>query len=198
MDIISDNDSTIIGLWNGHSIQQPTTAVRKYSKTITLHFYTSEIIYDIRNMAYVEADVMPTDDEHAKHQLADIAEDGNADRLSRVIALAIAECREALFPYTKIEAADNLTKDNKLMSPEAYDIIMKVPDDFSDTTADYLEKLIHELIVYRVLIDWLAITDIANPAAAQNWQAKLQTVKDALASVTMTKMHRARRTLNPF
>lgn len=187
-----------MGLWHQSTTDNASTAVRKYSKTITMHFYTSEIIYDIRNLAYVEADIMPTNDEHARHQLADIAEDGNADRLTRIIALAIAECREALFPYTKIEVADNITTDDALKAPEAYDIVMKVPDDFSDTTADYLTKLIHELIVCRALIDWLSVTDISNPAAAQNWQAKLQAVREALQSATMTKIHRTRRTLNPF
>lgn len=71
------------------------------TKTVKLTFKREELLYDIRNNAYVEGDVMQVKTEHDRHQVQDIGEDGNIDRVTRVLDLAHAECEEALFPYTK-------------------------------------------------------------------------------------------------
>lgn len=71
------------------------------TKTVKLTFKREELLYDIRNNAYVEGDVMQANTEHDRHQVQDIGEDGNIDRVTRVLDLAHAECAEALFPYTK-------------------------------------------------------------------------------------------------
>lgn len=75
------------------------TVVR--TKTVKMTFKREELLYDIRNNAYVEGDVMQVKTEHDRHQVQDIGEDGNIDRVTRVLDLAHAECEEALFPYTK-------------------------------------------------------------------------------------------------
>ena len=71
------------------------------TKTVKMTFKREELLYDIRNNAYVEGDVMQVKTEHDRHQVQDIGEDGNIDRVTRVLDLAHAECEEALFPYTK-------------------------------------------------------------------------------------------------
>ena len=71
------------------------------TKTVKMTFKREELLYDIRNNAYVEGDVMQAKTEHDRHQVQDIGEDGNIDRVTRLLDLAHAECEEALFPYTK-------------------------------------------------------------------------------------------------
>lgn len=78
-------------------------ALPKRTKVVSLEFSRKALIYDISNCAYVEGDVMPADDEHSKHQVFDIAEDGNIDRVTRILDLAHAECVEMMYPYTKVE-----------------------------------------------------------------------------------------------
>lgn len=169
-----------------------------YCKQATLAFSRSQLLYDIKNIAYVEADVMPAEEEHRRHQVFDIAEDGNVDRVTRVMDLAVDKCREMLFPLTK-SVVDNVeSRDDKLTETPVYYIYLSLPQSFSKTTLDYLAKLIHEFIVYTVLVDWLSITDITNESAYQKWANKLSDVVTEIGRAKSTKIRRARRTQTPF
>lgn len=50
-----------------------------------------QIFYDLRNYAYIEAHLLGHDDEHARHMIADICEDGNIDRVKATLDIAHAE-----------------------------------------------------------------------------------------------------------
>ena len=68
---------------------------------VTLTFKRDQLLYDIKNYAYVESHVMPPDTEHAKHMVADVGEEGNVDRVTRVLDLGVSMCRELLYPWAK-------------------------------------------------------------------------------------------------
>ena len=176
----------------------PGTSKRQYKNKATLKFLRSELLYDAGNIAYVEGDVMPTDNEHDRHQVQDIIEDGNVDRVTRVLDLAIAHCREMLYPYTRTNIDTEEERDDKLEAPEEYEIDMMLPEDYSKSTLTYLEKLIHEYLVYSVLTDWLSITDIKNPNAAAMWEAKKEKLSGEIDSTIHARIHRVRRTQAPF
>ena len=82
------------------------------TKTVKMTFKREELLYDIRNNAYVEGDVMEVKTEHDCHQVQDICEDGNIDRVTRMLDLAHAECEEALFPYTKEDVEQETEMDD--------------------------------------------------------------------------------------
>ena len=175
-----------------------TPATEPYSKQATLGFSRSQLLYDIKNIAYVEADVMPAEEEHQRHQVFDIAEDGNVDRVTRVMDLAVDKCKEILFPLTKSVVDEVESRDDNLKETPVYYIYLSLPQSFSKTTLDYLSKLIHEFIVYTVLVDWLSITDITNESAYQKWANKLSDVITEIGRAKSTKIRRARRTQTPF
>lgn len=175
-----------------------TPATEPYSKQATLAFSRSQLLYDIKNIAYVEADVMPAEEEHQRHQVFDIAEDGNVDRVTRVMDLAVDKCKEILFPLTKSVVDEVESRDDNLKETQVYYIYLSLPQSFSKTTLDYLSKLIHEFIVYTVLVDWLSITDITNESAYQKWANKLSDVITEIGRAKSTKIRRARRTRTPF
>ncbi len=66
-----------------------------------LLFKREQLIYDIRNLAYVEGDIMPEAQQHERHTVQDIGEAGNIDRVTRILDLALSECSEWLYPFTK-------------------------------------------------------------------------------------------------
>ena len=68
---------------------------------VTLTFKRAELLYDIKNCAYVESHVMTPDTEHARHMVADVGEEGNVDRVTRVLDLYVSLCRELLYPWAK-------------------------------------------------------------------------------------------------
>lgn len=175
-----------------------TPGTEDYSKQAVLVFSRGQLLYDIKNIAYVEADVMPAKEEHQRHQVFDIAEDGNVDRVTRVMDLAVDRCREILFPLTKTVVDEVESRDDNLKETQVYYIYLSLPQSFSKTTLDYLSKLIHEFIVYTVLVDWLSITDITNESAYQKWANKLSDVITEIGRAKSTKIRRARRTQTPF
>ena len=78
------------------------------TKAVTLVFKREELLYDAENYSFVEGDIMQAEDEHARHQVFDIGQDGNVDRVTRILNLVHSECVEMLFPYTKEEISDAL------------------------------------------------------------------------------------------
>lgn len=173
---------------SGNSQQQTTP--------VTLTFKRSELIYDAANYSFVEGDIMKADEEHARHQVFDIAEKGNIDRVTRVLNLAHAECVEMLYPYTKEEVAEGQTAlDDVLNAPEEYSIVMNLPVGFSLTTVKLLEHLIHEYLVCRVLADWMSIT---NPSSERNWEEKFKSLKTKIQTSLVSRAGKIRRKLKPF
>ena len=165
-------------------------------KAAVLAFKRDELIYDIANGAYIEGNVLPEEiSAHNRHWVQDVAQKGNIDRATRVLNLEIAKVREALYPFTNHEIT-NAELNNKLREPHTYGIVMKLPADFSQTTLNYLELLIHEYLVCRVLEDWMSMT---NPGKTELWGLKAERALDELrSSRNRRKSGTVRRKLRPW
>lgn len=159
-----------------------------------LAFKRDQLLYDIKNCAYIEGSVMAADTEHNRHMVQDVGEDGNVDRVTRVLNLTMAMCREMLYPYTKNDV-HRPELDDKLREPNTYGIVLSVPEDFSQTTLYLLENLIHEYLVSKALADWLSIT---NPAKSQIWEVKAEDAKREIETNMNARKSRTRIRLHPF
>ena len=169
---------------------------RQQSKTATLTFKRTELLYDAENYSFVEGDIMKADDEHARHQVFDIAAKGNIDRVTRVLNLAHAECVEMLFPYSKEEIPEGQEAMTDVMTaPEEYHIVLNLPDGFSLTTLKLLTHLVHEYLVCRVLADWMSIT---NPGSQANWEEKFRELKTKIQTSLVSRTGKIRRKFKPF
>ena len=155
---------------------------------VTLTFKRDQLLYDIKNYAYVESHVMPPDAEHAKHMVADVGEEGNVDRMTRVMDLGVSMCRELLYPWAKKEI-ENTDFDDTLKERQQYVIVMNVPTTFSQTTLTLVERLIHEYLVCRGVADWLSIT---NPAKSETWLAKAAEAETEIRTAIHSRMERTR------
>lgn len=145
-------------------------------RTVRLKFLRSQLLYDIKNYAYIEGHVMGEEKQHAQHMLVEIGEDGNVDRVTRILAVVHAAAIELLYPYTK-QAPVEEEIDDCLWAPDEYVIELHVPETMSRTTMHLLSRLIHEFMVYSVLADWLSIT---HPDAAANWAAKAAATQEEI------------------
>lgn len=169
---------------------------RQQSKAVTLTFKRTELLYDAENYSFVEGDIMKADDEHARHQVFDIAAKGNIDRVTRVLNLAHAECVEMLFPYSKEEIPEGQEAMTDVMTaPEEYHIVLNLPDGFSLTTLKLLTHLVHEYLVCRVLADWMSIT---NPGSQANWEEKFRELKTKIQTSLVSRTGKIRRKCKPF
>lgn len=166
------------------------------TKAVTLIFKRSELVYDAENYSFVEGDIMKTDDEHARHQVFDIAQKGNIDRVTRVLNLAHTECIEMLYPYTKTEIPDEQEALNDILAaPEEYHIELTLPEGFSISTVKLLTNLIHEYLVCMVLSDWMSIT---NPGSKAHWEEKFENLKYKIQTSLVSRTGKVRRKLKPF
>jgi len=169
---------------------------KEKKKEATLTFKRAELIYDTSNYSFVEADILPEGDECRRHQVCDIGQEGNVDRVTRVLNMAHAECVEMLYPYTKEEIADEQEAlDDVLEEPETYEIKLTLPESFSLTTLRMLGALIHEYLVCRVLADWMSIT---HPESEAVWEKKFTTLRNKIQTTLVSRTGKTRRKLKPF
>lgn len=161
----------------------------------TLIFLREELLLDIENYTFVTGDIMPVEDEHLKHQVFDVAQDGNDELATRVLNLAHAECVESLYPYTKTPCIQDEELDDKLVVPEQYEIELSLPVQFSRTTVLLLRELIHDYFVCRVLVEWLGITC---PTAQPFWRERLEQLKERMKIALLGRRKPLRRGQSMF
>lgn len=159
-----------------------------------LIFKRDQLLYDIKNNAFIEGSVMETESNHNRHMVQDVGEEGNVDRVTRVLDLAIARCRELLYPYTKREI-DRPALDDRLKERPTYGIVLTVPKGFSQTSLTLLERLVHEYLVCKAVSDWLSIT---NPPKAQTWEVKAEDALTEIRSNLNARIARTRIRPHPF
>lgn len=164
-------------------------------KTASLLISREAVLYDIGNYAYVEGDIMESGDDHTRHQVFDITQDGNIDRVNRILDLAYSECVEIMYPFTKVPICGHISTDDELESEADFIYTLNVPIDFSKTTAQYLTKLLHEFMVCRVLSDWLSIT---KPESRENWERKMKDIAGKIKSALNHRSGALRRKQSPF
>lgn len=166
-----------------------------HKKLVFLVFHREALLYDITNYAFVQGDVMKTKDEHERHQVMDIGEEGNVDRVTRVLNLAYQECVDMLYAYTKADVAPISSLDNTFGEPQMYKMRLLVPVNFAKGTVALLKNLIHEYLVCRVLEDWISIT---YPEALAVWREKMESIKEKITECMNARSGRVRRSLTPW
>lgn len=166
-----------------------------YNNCVALRFGRKELLYDIQNYAHIEWDATEAENAHSKHLIADIGEEGNVDRVTRVLDLTVAQVVEMLYPYAKKSVKEHSHRDNELEEEEEYVIRMLVPDSFSETTVTLLEKLIHELLVCTVLADWFSIV---KPNSAETWAARATTLESEIRRAKNSRSGKLTRKMYPF
>lgn len=161
---------------------------------VVLGFGRDQLLYDIRNYAYIEGHVMQTDNVHQQHMVQDVGEEGNVDRETRILDLAVSQCKEMLYPYTKNSISRHALHDD-LKEQDAYGIVLSLPSDFSQTTVNLLERLIHEYIVDYAVADWMSIT---NPQKAETWSVKAADMEERIRTALVSRTGRIRRKPSVF
>lgn len=165
------------------------------SMTNTLVFIRDELLYDIENYAFVTGDLLQLVDEHLKHQVFDVSQDGNEDLATRVLNLSHAECVEYLYPYTKAPCIQDEKLDNTLVIPEKYEIKLTFPAQFSRTTVLLLRELIHDYFVCRVLVEWLGVTA---PTTQPFWKERLEELRTRMKHAIIGRRRPLRRKQSMF
>ena len=146
-----------------------------------------QLLYDVGNYCYIEGDIMPEERQHSRHAVQDVVEEGNVDRVTRILDLVHDDVVERLYPFTQHEVYHPVV-DDRLREKPVYGIFLSVPETYSQTTLNLLGKLIHEVMVCLAVADWMSIT---NPEKEETWRGKAEAT---LARINQVKSRTRGRT----
>lgn len=146
----------------------PIGCMGGFPYTMALCFEEEDLLHDISNLVYSQADVARVNDnyghdilgENAGHYLSqfkDICESENVDRVRTKIRLALNEVEMMLFKYTKDIDGSFLPLDDAPVEPTDYIMLLNMPRPFSETSARFLLNAVHEYIVSSVIEDWAGL-----------------------------------------
>ncbi|MCD8265631.1 MAG: hypothetical protein LUC33_00610 [Prevotellaceae bacterium] len=148
---------------------------------VRLVFLQRELLYDIRQWAFIEGDLMDDNGEathlHQKHETQDVGEDGNVELVARSLIRSFAECLNMLFPMAREAVEDDDERDNRLRQREQYVMRLSVPACYSRSQTELLERLIHDYMVFKAL--W-QLTSLTDPQNAAQWMAKWEDAEDRI------------------
>ena len=172
---------------------------------VMIELLKKELVFDIKNTAAVYADSISSSvaDSHSIHNIYDVGEDGNRDKLARILDSAVEDCNEMLFRYTKMKMLGGGFDSNEweecIGSPtneeEAYYLAMRIPQGFSKTSVHTMTVYIHDYIVNQCLYEWLMI---AYPDGADRFLALAEDKKQKIKEASNRSAGMARISLHPF
>jgi len=158
-------------------------------KRLLLVLSEEELRFDIANIAFAQGDVARVSDnyghdllgdkgEHYLHQWKDICEEGNYERVRRVLEQSMGKIEHMLTRYSAFVTHRDLSLDNvNQENRKEFVLELKVPNTFSDSNCWYLLRLINEYMTCRVLEDWASIT---LPEVMERWMNKRMEVEEDL------------------
>lgn len=159
------------------------------------------LLYDISNMAYVIADCCPSD-KHSLHQVRDVCQEGNIDRVSRILGLAYSHVLAVLSPVLHPDCRLDPDKDYSA-EPHDYKFIFSGNSELryalSAEIKLCIKETVHEYMVCLVLADWLGIT---LPEAADVWKFRVEKAMESLKGIVAEVNHASlggfTRKISPF
>lgn len=135
--------------------------------------------------SYIGANAVSEQDINAYDRI--FTTDENKEILQASFRLAVAECAEMLFPYTKQEINDT--------EKESGNIHLRLPLGFSSTTLELVRALVKEYIIYYIVYQWLTLVD---PNRAQVYAEKYLYARQKIQTALMSRVHPLKRRLKPF
>lgn len=164
-----------------------------------------ELLYDIKNTAYIFGDSQKKadTDTHTLHNIFDVGEEGNRDKLARILDSAVEDCREMLFRFAKDEMRGGGFDSNEweecVGSPcneeEAYYLAMMMPSGFSSTTVHTMTVYIHDYIVNQSLYEWMVLV---YPDGAEQFKLLAEEKRQKIKDASNRSANHARIRLHPF
>lgn len=161
-------------------------------KNLTITFYVSEIMHDIRSKVYqLGKSVKATDKAELAAMLQD-TQDEDADILLRSMTTAYGSLKNHLSEYmNEADAdADDVMIEEKENTEDDYqtlDLILDVPSNFNFASREAIATNAHDYIVEKAISQWLEYVNLPQKAGEIDKQAEA-----SLAMVTNAVCKRVR------
>lgn len=152
------------------------------------------LLYDISNLAYVIADCEESG-HHRLHQVFDITEEGNVDRVARVMWLAFAKVQE-VFSSSLVSVSPGPGRDFAAKVQD-YSLVFSESIAVSQARLMKIKELLREYLVCTALADWLGIT-LAEVSSIWLRRAEAAFGELSLMASEISAGGELRRRLSPF
>ena len=154
----------------------------------------NEVLSDIRSAAWLESELHQDLDRHRRHQMADICEEGNIERVRRILGVSEAEIRLTLQNILVPDRHSSHT--NVLEQPDFLTFRFLFP--LRESSLTFLKEKIHDYMVAAVMADRSAVII---PECAAIWQERADAALASIlqfAATTRQPCHPVRRPLWPL
>ena len=159
-----------------------------------------DLLHDIAGTAYIIADSWEgKESPHALHQIFDICEAGNIDRVDSLLKLAAAEAAYELSPIVTLSTwRHNFRLAFPRPAAPAF-CRCYAPESASKAMETALFEVTREFMVASVIHSWLAML---LPSVAAHWEkrknSKLESLRSTVARAVSARNATLRRRLSPF
>lgn len=140
---------------------------------------SAEVMADIRSAAWLEQELHPELDRHRRHQMADICESGNIERVRRVLGIAVSEVRIALLRIIRPSGCPHVANEPECPSLWMFAFIYPLPPD----VVTFLKEKIHEYLVASVMAERAAVII---PQCSGIWEERAKEARSSLRGMAAT------------
>ena len=138
-----------------------------------------EVLAEVRSAGWLKSELHPELNRHRRHEMADICEAGNIERVWRVLSVAVAEVRLSLL---KMLCQDkHFSHADDLEQPDSWHFrfLFHLPKDI----LGFIKEKIHEYMVAAVMADR---TGVVIPEASAVWHERRDASLASLRQIAST------------
>lgn len=165
--------------------------MREIAINVTLHI--SELIYDIENKTYLNANASDTGDNYKTVEQLQVDDaDEKRNQVLQSIGAAYKKLKKELGRYLN----DNtVSVSNRLMDASSdLKLTLHMPGNFNTSAAEEVCSLMHQYVVNRAICEWMQL----HKADYTAWSVAADMNLDDLRVALNSKAGRVRRTQTPF
>lgn len=164
---------------------------KRQPPTITIE--SPEVMADLRSAAWLESELHEDLTLHRRHEMADICEEVNIEKIWRVLGLCDAEVRMAIRRILTGPCPMNGT--DSIERPERWEYPLAAG--IGSETATLVKEKIHDYFVAKAMADR---AEVIIPGCAPVWQRRAAEALVSLSECAASKIRgaRVRRNMCPF
>lgn len=157
---------------------------------VTIRLKTDNLLYDIAQAGFLSAEAVALrlqDNQHVKHRMKDIAEDGNVDVVIRELDNAYTHSMLQLSqfaPPSPREEEITMTDDYDDYR-DSYDYILSINHEHARFLAERLTSLLHDYLVSSAICRYISVVADTSHSSELYKQREEDTIGEIIAMLSM-------------
>lgn len=161
-----------------------------HTTRVTIRLKTENLLYDISQAGFLSAETVALrlqDNQHVKHRMKDIAEDGNVDVVIRELDNAYTHsllCLSQFMPSSQREEEITMTDDYDDYR-DSYDYILSINHEYARFLAERLTSLLHDYLVSSAICRYISVVADATHSSELYKQREEDALNNTVALLSM-------------